>query len=173
MLLLGGFLVNAQTETDERLDDKIDQITYDWDLEADKLSSYEGLQNLCTDETYRQKIFSLLNDIHHYDTVLYGVLIKLQKTSKDKEIVKALKDIKKFEKEYNTKSFIHFMNEECKVLIDIEKHADDTRNEVGYTSYSGQVYLLETELFRYVKHVTDRVDKIRKHVHHISTHYQN
>lgn len=172
VFFLASLIVNAQ-EQEERLDDKIDQITYDWDLEADKLSSYEGLQNLCADEEYRLQIFELLEEIHHYDTVLYGVLQRLSKTNKNKEISKALKDIKKFEEEYDMKSFIHFMNEECKTLVEIEKSAEDTRNEVGATSYSGQVYLLETELFKYVKHVTHRVDKIRLHVHHLSKHYQN
>lgn len=163
----------AQDENNERLDEKIDEITYKWDLEADKLSSYEGLQSLCSDEEYRKGIFVLLEEIHHYDTVLYGILVKLSRTSKDKEIEKTLKDIKKFEEEYNTKAFVHFMNEECKAMVDIEKHADETRNDVGTNSYSGQIYLLETELFKYVKHVTDRVDKIRQHVHHLSQHYQN
>lgn len=165
----------GQIHDDEegRLDEKIDQITYDWDLEADKLSSYEGLQSLCSDEEYRLKIFKLLDDIHHYDTILYGVLLNLSKRQKSKEIDKTLRDIKKFEKEYDTKSFIHFMNEECKAMTEIESHYAETKNEVGYSSYSGQIYLLETELFKYVKHVTDRVDKIRQHVHHLSKHYQN
>lgn len=158
-------------EDEERLDEKIDKITYDWDLEADKLSTYAGLQQLCTDEEYRNRILKLLDDIHHYDTVLYGVLVKLSKTSDDKEVHKTLKDIKKFEDEYNSQSFIHFMNEECKAMREIEKSSDDTANDVGINSYSGQVYLLETELFKYVKHVTARVDKIRLHVHHLSKHY--
>lgn len=173
VIFLSVSLVFAQDQNNDRLDEKIDEITYKWDLEADKLSSYEGLQSLCSDEEYRKGIFALLEDIHHYDTVLYGILVKLSRTSKDKEIEKTLKDIKKFEEEYDTKSFVHFMNEECKAMIDIEKHADDTRNDVGTNSYSGQIYLLETELFKYVKHVTDRVDKIRQHVHHLSQHYQN
>ena len=165
--------VNVFAQEDGRLDEKIDELTYRWDLEADKLSSYDGLTNLCADEAYRSEIFQLLKDIHHYDTVLYEVLTDLSRKSKDKEISKTLKDIKKFEEEYDTKSFIHFMNEECKAMIVIEKEAEDTRNEVGYTSYSSQTYLLETELFKYVKHVTTRVDKIRQHVHHLSRHYQN
>ncbi|MEP1032572.1 hypothetical protein [Ekhidna sp.] len=158
-------------EDEKRLDEKIDEITYDWDLEADKLSSYEGLQELCADENYRTKIISLLDDIHHYDTVLYNVLTKLSRTSEDKEIKKTLKDIKKFESEYDSKSFVHFMNEECKAMREIEKEADETANDVGINSYSGQVYILETELFKYVKHVTARVDKIRLHVHHLSKQY--
>ncbi|MEO9484518.1 MAG: hypothetical protein ABJG47_13765 [Ekhidna sp.] len=161
----------SQEQEQERLDEKIDQITYDWDLEADKLSSYEGLQELCTDEEYRAKILGLLDDIHHYDTVLYTVLINLSKKSDDKEVKKTLKDIKKFEEEYDSKSFIHFMNEECKAMREIEKDSENTANDVGINSYSGQVYILETELFKYVKHVTARVDKIRLHVHHLSKHY--
>ncbi|MEP0985261.1 hypothetical protein [Ekhidna sp.] len=156
---------------EERLDEKVDQITYDWDLEADKLSTYAGLQQLCSDTEYRSKILMLLDQIHHYDTVLYGVLIKLSRTSTDKEVKKTLKDIKKFEEEYDTKSFVHFMNEECKAMREIEKDSEATANDVGINSYSGQVYLLETELYKYVKHVTARVDKIRVHVHHLSKHY--
>lgn len=161
----------ALSQENERLDEKIDQITYDWDLEADKLSSYEGLQQLCMDEAYRTKILTLLDEIHHYDSVLYDVLLKLSKTSDDKEIKKTIKDIKKFEEDYDSQSFIAFMSDECKAMRDIETHADETANEVGYNSYDGQVYLLETELFKYVKHVTARVDKIRLHVHHLSKHY--
>ena len=161
----------AFAQDEGRLDDQIDEITYDWDLEADKLATYEGLLFVCGNQEYRQKIIGLLNDIHHLDSVLYDVLIDLSKRSSDKEIKKTLKDIKKFEEEYDTKSFIHFMHEECKAAKEIERNAEDTRNEVGQNSYSGQVYVLETELFRYVKHVTQRVDKIRLHVHHLSSPY--
>ncbi len=155
-----------------QLDKKIDQVTYDWDMEADKLETYEGLRFLCEDRTYRDRIITLLKDIHHLDTVLYGVLIDLSRTSDDKEIKKTLKDIQKFEEEYDTKSFIQFMSSECKASKGIETNADDTRNEVGITSYSGQVYVLETELFNYVRHVTKRVDKIRVHVHHLKAYYE-
>lgn len=168
-----AFIISAQVEQEGRLDDKIDEITYKWDLEADKLSSYQGLSNLCTDEKYRKEIFGLLREIHHYDSVLYEVLLKLAETSKDKEISKTLRDIKKFEEEYDTKSFIHFMREECEAFVEIEKNAEETKNDVGYSSYSSQVYMLETELYKYVKHVTKQTDKIRTHVHHLSKHYQN
>lgn len=158
-------------EDDERLDEKIDKVTYSWDLEADKLATYEGLLSVCGDKEYETKVVNLLNEIHHLDSILYDVLVKLSKTSSDKEIKKTLKDIKKFEQEYGTKNFIHFMSEECIAAGEIERNAEDTRNEIGETSYSGQVYILETELFKYVKHVTQRVDKIRIHVHHLSSHY--
>ncbi len=176
-LFFGACLLSIQTfaqdDTAGRLDEKIDELTYAWDLEADKLSSYEGLQNLCADQAYRKEIFKLLEDIHHYDTVLYGVLLKLSHSSKDREINKTLKEIKRFEEQYDTKSFIHYMREECVTMLEIEKNAEDSRNEVGYSSYSSQVYMLETELVKYVKHITKRVDKIREHVHHLSGHYRN
>ena len=159
-------------QEEERLDEKIDDVTYDWDLEADKLATYEGLLHVCAEQEYRDKIISLLNDIHHLDSVLYDVLSDLSKRSSEREIKKTLKDIKKFEEDYDTKSFIHFMSEECKAAKSIERSASKTRNEVGENSYSGQVYILETELFKYVKHVTQRVDKIRLHVHHLSSHYK-
>ncbi len=160
-------------ETQKRIDEKVDEITYDWDLEADKLATYEGLGSICTDDEYRTKILNLMSDIHHYDTILFGILTNLSKQRKDKEIKRSLKDIAKFEEKYNPKNFSHFMGQECKAFKDIEKHADDLRNEVGQYSYSGQVYILETELSKYVKHVTASVDRIRQHVHHLSNHYGN
>lgn len=165
-------LTSIAQDEQERLDDKIDDVTYEWDLEADKLATYEGLLLVCGDQEYRSKVISLLNDIHHLDSVLYDVLLKVSKTSDDKEVKKTLKDIQKFEEEYGTKQFVHFMNSECKASREIEKNSKDTRNQVGENSYSGQVYVLETELFKYVKHVTHRVDKIRLHVHHLSTNYE-
>ena len=165
------FIVSAQDEN-ERLDDKIDKVTYSWDFEADKLATYKGLLFVCENKDYESKIVDLLNDIHHLDSVLYDVLLKLSKTNDDREIKKTLKDITEFEEEYGTKNFIHFMSGECAAASELEKNADDTRNEVGQTSYSGKVYVLETELFKYVQHVTHRVDKIRLHVHHLSAHYE-
>ncbi len=156
----------------ERLDDRIDEVTYQWDLEADKLATYEGLLVVCTDKPYRTEIISLLNEIHHLDSVLYEVLVDLSRVNTDKEIRKTIKEIEQFENEYNTKSFIHFMSQECKASREIEKDSKYTRNEVGETSYSGQIYILETELFKYVKQITQRVDKIRIHVHHLSSHYE-
>ena len=173
ILLITALSLNVFAQDDQaRLDERIDEVTYDWDLEADKLATYEGLLFVCGNQEYRTKIIELLNDIHHMDSVLYDVLLKLSRTNSDKEIKKTLKDIKKFEEEYDTKGFIHFMNSECKAAREIERAAADTRNEVGESSYSGQVYILETELFKYVKHVTQRVDKIRLHVHHLSSHYE-
>ena len=166
----------SQESGKEKLDDEIDQIdqiSYDWALEADRLSSYQGLKQLCAEEAYRLQIFSLLKEVHHYDTILYEVLIQLSEEEKNQEVKKTLDDIMEFEAKYDTKSFIHFMNEECTVMFDIEKNAQKTKNDLGANSYHGQIYLLETELFKYVKHITAKVDKIRQHAHHLNEYYQN
>ena len=165
-------VVSFGQETNKRLDESIDEVTYNWDLEADKLATYDGLLFVCANEEYRTRILSMLNEIHHLDSVLYDVLTRMSRTSSDKEIKKTIKDIEKFESEYGTRQFISFMSEECKAAREIERNADDTRNEVAQNSYSGQVYLLETELYKYVNQITKRVDKIRLHVHHLSAHYE-
>ena len=155
-----------------RLDERIDEVTYKWDLEADKLATYEGLLVVCGDKKYRAEILGLLDEIHHLDSVLYNVLVDLARYQTDREIRKTIKEIQQFEDQYDTKSFIRFMSKECKASREIEKESKKTRNQVGENSYSGQVYILETELFKYVKQITQRVDKIRIHVHHLSSHYE-
>ena len=174
MLVLSGlfcFSALAQ-EQEERLDTQVDRITYSWDLESHKLSTYEGLRAICTDKEYANKVLSMLKEIHHLDSVLYNVLTDLSKNEENREIRQTLKDIKKLEEGYDTASFVEFMNEECRKSGEIEKNADDTRNSVGEISYSGQVYILETELYKYVNQITNRIDKIRNHVHHISPRYK-
>lgn len=154
----------SQSET---LGQKIDQVTFDWDIKSVELNSYEGLSQFCIEKEYRGELIQLLNDIHHYDSVLYNRLLKASRISNDKAIDKAIKDIEKFEEDYSMRKFIHFLHEECKARNDIEKHAKDLKSEIGSESYSGQIYIIEIELNKYIKHITKRVDLVRKHAHHL------
>lgn len=151
----------------ETLGQKIDELTYEWDTKSIALNSYEGLGKFCDKKEYRGELVTLLNDIHHYDSVLYQRLLKAARRKKSKDISKAIDEIEKFETEYSMKKFIHFLHEECNDRKDIEKHAKDLKSEIGSESYSGQVYIVENELNKYIKHITTRVDHIRKHVHHL------
>ncbi|MFY0599041.1 MAG: hypothetical protein JXR03_05180 [Cyclobacteriaceae bacterium] len=151
----------------ETLGKKIDDLTFEWDTKSIGLNSYEGLGKFCDEKEYRDEFVVLLNDIHHYDSVLYQRLLKASRRSHDKDIKKAIKEIEEFEKEYNMKKFIHFLHQECNDRNDIEKHAEDLKSEIGSESYGGQIYLIENELNKYIKHITTRVDHIRKHVHHL------
>lgn len=145
----------------------VDKITASWDKESKTLNNYEGLSQFCDDQEYRNQIINLLNDIHHYDSALYKKLVAAQRRKHDKEIEKTLEEIAKFEEKYSMKGFIHFLHEECKSQKDIEKHSKESKNDIGENSYDGQIYIIETELNKYIKHITKRVDNIQKHVHHL------
>ena len=122
-LIATALYLNAQSSDEqpqESLGQKIDDLTYSWDLESDNINSYEGLSKFCLDEEYRFEVIGLLNDIHHYDSVLYQRLLKANRASHgNKEIEKAIDDIKKFETDYSMKKFIHFLHDECNARNDI------------------------------------------------------
>lgn len=158
------FSAQAQEET---LGQKITSLTFDWDLMSSGLNNYEGLSKFCKDQSYRREVITLLEDIHHYDSVLYDRLIKASRVSSDKEIKKAIGDIKKFEAEYSMKKFIHFLHDECKSRSELEKNSDESKGSMGENSYDGQIYLIEIELNKYIKQISKRVDHIKKHVEHL------
>ena len=145
----------------------INDLTLQWDLEADNMNDYEGLSKFCQDEKYRLEVINLLQDIHHYDSVLYDRLTKAARFNSTHEIKKTIAEIEKFEEGYDMKSFIHFLHEECNARNDLERHAEEAKDDIGIYSYDGQVYILENELNKFVSHITKRVDHIREHVHHL------
>ncbi|WP_258105770.1 hypothetical protein [Marinoscillum sp. MHG1-6] len=161
------FSLIASAQESESLGQKIDSLTYDWDEKSEELNSYDGLSRFCTDKDYRLEFIETVEGIHHYDSVLYAKLTKAVRISHDKEIEKTIKDIEKFEEEYSMKKFIHFLHEECKGRSEIERNSKDLKTEIGSESYDSQVYMIELELNKYVKHITKRVDMIRKHAHHL------
>ncbi len=154
-------------ETQESLGKIIDDITYAWDLESNNLDTYDGMLKFCTSREYRLEIIGMLHDIHHYDSVLLDRLNKAVRFNKSKELEKTLKDIEAFEKEYSMKEFVQFLFDECQGISDIERHKKDLIDEIGEESYDGKRYLIETEIAKYIHHITKRVDTIREHVHHL------
>lgn len=167
-LLSGAFsMVFAQSETEEKIGHKIEELSYTWDEEAEILNNYASLEEFCKKASYRKKIVTLLNDIHHYDTLLYNRLVELSRVSHDREIKKTLEEIHLLEEEYDTKSFLDFLREECRRVKDIEGHSDELKKDIGHNSYDGQIYLVETELNKFIKQITKRVDHVRKHVEHL------
>ncbi len=157
----------AQEEDVKEIKKKIDELTYGWDLEAVNLESYEGLGKFCSNAEYRYSIIDMLNEIHHYDSVLYERAKKASEVSNDKELIKLIKDIEKFEEDYSMKDFISFLRDECNARKSVEKDSENLKAEVAEESYDEQVYLIELECTKYIKHITTRVDKIRDHVHHL------
>ena len=151
--------VNAQ----ENIGQKIEELTLTWDREAEELGSYSALKEFCNNADYRGTIVGTLKGIHHYDSVLYDALSQKARYGGSKEITKTLKDIEKLEEESSIKDFLAYLNEECKAQYQIEKEGRKTGENMD-----SEIYLLETELQKYVKHITKRVDLVRDHVHHLN-----
>lgn len=166
LLLLIGTNGIAQ-EQNRTLGKVIDDLTFGWDLESDNLDDYDGMLKFCRDKEYRYEVIGMLKDIHHYDSVLLQKLSEAALFSKDKELKKTLKDISKFEEEYSMKEFIDFLFDECQGINELEKNRDDLEDEIAQESYDGRRYVLETEIAKYIHHITKRVDMIRDHVHHL------
>ena len=167
LTIIGSFSLLAQEE-EESLGAMVDRVTYGWDTEAENLEYYDGLLKFCKDKEYRESTIALLNEIHHTDSVLYERAKVAQKRSSDKEIEKLIKSIEKFEEKYSMRTFIKFLSTECKSKKALEKESDDLKTEVGSDSYDGQAYIMEVEMQKFVKHITKRVDLIRKHVHKLN-----
>lgn len=166
LIIVLTFTLSALAQ-DESLRQQIDDVTFSWDTESKTMETYDGLLQFCKDKAYRDGVIEILDQIHHYDSVLYERAQAASKKSDDKEIKKLIKEIESFEDEYSMKGFIAFLYEECKAQSALEKNSKDLKGTSGSDGYDSQVYMLEIELQKYVKHITKRVDSIRKHVHHL------
>jgi hypothetical protein len=167
-LLFTSICISSFAQEEASLGTKIKELTYHWDTQSLELDSYDGLGNFCSSPSFRTEVITLLQDIHHYDSVLYDKLTKAARMSAhNREIAKAIEEIEKFEKEYTMKSFIRYLHTQCNDRNDVEKHADALKGDVASDSYGGQIYIIESELNKYIKHITKRVDHIRKHVDHL------
>lgn len=161
LFFLGACLVGQAQE--ETLGAKMQALTEAWDLEATKLSSYQGLSEFCVNQAYREEMIATLKGIHHYDSILYDIIAKKARFGGDAEMKKTLKDIERVESELSIRSFLVFLQEECKARKEIENNARKTGEDKD-----AEVYMLETELGKYVKQITKRIDTIRDHVHHLN-----
>ena len=166
ILALMPFLAISQTDSSNLLA-HIDEVTKKWDLMSEDMSTYKGLHMYCRNRSFKEEVLSTLNGIHHYDTVIYNVLVKKSRYGKNKDIDHSLKDIKNFENKYHPSKLFSFFHEECTFRKEIEKDKKESKSSFGSDSYDGQITILEAELYKYVKHITKLADHIRKHSHHL------
>ena len=159
LLSIAGFSTYAQNEDIVAI---VDDLTIKWDRQALQLETYTGLKYYCTSEKYRVNTIELLDKIHHYDTLLYGIVTRKYADTKDKEAEATLKDIIELEEEYTTANFKAFLEKEC---------VDFTTVEENYTKEDSQYYKevgkLEKEMAKYVISITTRIDLIDEHIHHL------
>ena len=141
----------------------VDDLRLNWDNEAETLQTYAGLGSFCGESVYRKKIITMLDEIHHYDTLLYGIVTRKFKANEDPEAKATIDDITTLESDYTTKSFRKFIHQECNTYNDIEKNL----GRAGGAEYEKEVKKLEMELKKYVVEITKQIDLIDEHVHHL------
>lgn len=166
-----SFLSLAQTATleeKESLEKEFDKVAQEWHTISKVIDNYEGLAEYCGSAQFKKDVVTSIGKVHHFDSL---IMDKIQAPSfvheNAKEERKTLKSIEEFESEYRIPSFIEHLKSECDARHDIEKDRENTANEIGAESYSGQVYLIELELYKYIHHIDKRLDHIEKHLHKI------
>lgn len=163
LLLTGSVGISQAQDESENIASIIDELTVKWDAEALNLEKYEGLSNYCRNRTYRIEMVRLLNKIHHYDTVLYQTVKAKFDSNSDAEAKATLDDIQHVEVKYTTKSFLDFLHKECNKFNDVEKNY----GKKGGSKYDKETAALEKEAGKYIGVITQRIDLIDEHVHHL------
>lgn len=166
VLLCSEGVVLAQ-QGEENVVEKFDDLVTRWDLLSADLGSYEGLNKYCTQRQYQEDVLKILNEIHHYDSLLYDRVSKKARFNKSHELKKTLQQIEEFEEEYKSPSFISKLHDECVGRREIEKDSKELRSDIAMNSYDGQVLILEADLHKYIVHITKLVDHIKEHIHHL------
>ena len=155
------FLLRAQDEIS--ISAKVDTLTANWDREAEVLKSYEGMRDICKSYQHRTNTVNLIKEIHHYDSILYSTVKLKFDTNKDAEAKATLSDIKKLEDEYTTKGFLDFIHKECSTFNMIENNY----GRYGGKPYEKQKAKMEKELKKYVLEITEQIDVVDEHIHHL------
>lgn len=169
LLLPVFFLISLATygQSNTTITDEFDLMVSDWLLRSEALRTYEGINEYCVNERFRNSVNTVLNSIHHYDSLIMQQLADptVIGYNSHKNQQKTLKDIYKFELKYDAKGFIDEMRGDCRFRNEIELHASELRNGVGLESYDSKVLLLETRMQKYLKEVDKLVVKIDDHLH--------
>lgn len=141
----------------------MDELRTAWDIEALKMESYEGMKEYCHSKAYRKDVLNLLRQIHHYDTTLYFTVTDKYDSKSDAEAKETLNDIMTLETDYTNKKFVSFLKKECEKVIDIEKNL--AKKDSG--GFDKDIAALEEELIQYIDAITERVDLVDEHIHHL------
>jgi len=159
--------VEARQAQNESLVNTFDDLTNRWYLVSSEMKTYDGLKKYCNDPSYREDIMNVLAEIHHYDSLLYERVSLKARFDSGHEIKKVLHQIEQFEEKYSAASFSSTLRLECSEQRQVERHASETRNDIGSASYDNQVVVLEAHLNKYVNHITRLMDHIKEHLHHL------
>jgi hypothetical protein len=171
LFLLAASFAFAQKKDSKKevyaLEKDYDLLVVAWEKLSVDLKTYSGLQTYCKSDEYKKSTINILEQIHHYDTLILEVMSSTEALAKldEKEKASTLKEIEKFESEYSVLAFIAKLTAECKYSREIEKDKKYSKSDIGANSYDGQILLLETDLSKFIKHIDSRVEHIDDHIH--------
>lgn len=147
--------------------DRFNDLANRWALISYDIGTYNGLKKYCQDQAYRTHVIGILNDIHHYDSLLYDGIKEKSLSGTNHEIKKVLHQIEAFEEKYKASSFAKTLHGECSDQRSLERNYDELKNDIAANSYDSQAHVLEAHLHSYVKHITRLMDHINEHIHHL------
>ncbi|MDI9356896.1 MAG: hypothetical protein QM536_07750 [Chitinophagaceae bacterium] len=160
--------IYGQSTKQEDILSRFDEFVGLWDDEAKKLSQYAGLSDYCMIPSYKEDIIEILNGIHHYDSIIYRNLKQKEKNESSHELRVSIKQIEDFEGNYKPKMFLKKLNSECAMRRTLEsEYKKGIDNDLGEQSYDEMVVIVESDLRKYIRHITKLVDHIKKHSHHL------
>lgn len=168
-LLLSSNVAKCQSYVAVNIEEEYEFLTGHWLKMSEDISHYYGLSAFCTNSEYRAYTIEVLELLHHYDSIMLDLLrdptANIDISSH--EYKKTMKDIEKFEGDYDLKAFISFLRESCTTRNQLERDKETLKKEVGMYSYDGQVMMLETEVNKFLSKIDKRILSINKHIHHI------
>lgn len=163
--------LRAQVEGEDEDFDSIvqhfDELDEEWHGIEPTLDNYEGIHTYCSQRDYKAKVLGILGKLHHYDTVIVNKMNDPLYTVDPKERNKILKQIRKFEEDYSIPKFIKKLDQECHERHDVEHDKKYSKNDFADRSYDGQKLIIELEIKKYMKHITNKIDWIDKYLHHL------
>lgn len=159
--------VQAQDYGVRSIEDEYRFVTEKWLEVSDNLKEYEGLSDYCNNEDYQRFTMEILTLLHEYNDVVYEILTDpyTDKYSSQQEYAKILKDIKKFESKEVREAFKEFMDDNCAFLGDLEADKNHLTKRSTRYSFSGQLYVMETMIYRFLKRIDKRVVSIDDSIH--------
>ncbi len=166
-LFLISSMLCAQSAVELPLEDQFDEITQNWVTKSEYLKTYQGLNEYCRNPDFRKSVDEILKEIHAYDSL---ILSKLNDPTSylswnKKASKKTFSDIEDLEHEFSLAHFIDKMRSSCEFRNEIEANADELKSGVGYESYDSKVYLLETELTKYLHKIDKLIVRVDDNLH--------
>ena len=144
--------------------DGFDNTYIQWESMSPQLEKYETMKQYCRDWKFRKSVQDLMLLIHHYDTLILKE-IENHKIFNSKKISHK---IQRFEIKYSSQNFIAHLDQECHDQKVIELERGETSKDFGEYSYDAMRYVVDTEIYQYVHHLSNKLAEMKELVHRIN-----